>query len=244
MGDLIRIPHCELTSTLEPLDCLGVTQHDFARLRKASSWEQEMVARILKRDPLLWAMLGMEATAVKAGFSETVFRVLAHSEDKLMQMLALLRPSKSEPKPFHLIDCDATPFIPDGLFIEAKDQLANRVRGQFAFDLKKIRLHLSPNQRHDKCIEGNKLRMELAHELVLDANVLDYLLANPNLIPSEWKDKAVFFWGTIYRGMSDFLFVRYLHFSGDGWGSDYRCLGIDWDGGRYSPAAVVCETSK
>jgi len=33
----------------------------------------------------------------------------------------------------------------------------------------------------------------------MNANVLDYLLAHPELIPEDWKNKYVFFWGTIYR---------------------------------------------
>lgn len=137
----------------------------------------------------------------------------------------------------HIIDCDAKPFEPEGLTVASElDQIPNRVRRQFIFSLTKIKLHLSPNQQGGKFIEGNKLRNELSGELALDANVLDYLLKNTAIIPEECKHKAVFFWGTIYRGPLDRLYVRFLYFRGERWYSNYRELGSLWGGGN--PAAV------
>ncbi|MFY9461790.1 MAG: hypothetical protein WAP51_01140 [Candidatus Sungiibacteriota bacterium] len=137
----------------------------------------------------------------------------------------------------HLIDCDAAPFEPSGLTVAREsEQLPNRVRGQFVFDPTKVKLHLSPDQRDGKYIKGKKLRRELAREPVLTANVLDYLLKNPHLIPEEWKGKAVFFWGTIYRVSDGDLYVRYLCFVDGRWYSDYDWLGGGWDGDY--PAAL------
>lgn len=41
---------------------------------------------------------------------------------------------------------------------------------------------------------------------VLNECVLEYLLAHPELIPENWKDKRVSFWGTIY------LFHTHRHY--------------------------------
>jgi hypothetical protein len=137
----------------------------------------------------------------------------------------------------HTIDCDAKPFEPSGLTVAPEsDQLANRVRGQFEFDPARVKLHVSKNQQGRKRVKGDKLALKLASELVLPANVLDFYLANPHLIPEEWKGKSVFFWGTVYRVSSGHLYVRYLCFDDGGWYSGCRWLGNDWRSS--SPAAL------
>ncbi len=101
----------------------------------------------------------------------------------------------------------------------------------------KIGLYLSPNQQGSGCVEGNKLRVELGDKLVLNANLLDFYLANPYLIPEDWRGKYTFFWGTIYRTASGSLYVRYLYCDGRHWRWSYRILNHDW----YfpNPAAVI-----
>ena len=139
----------------------------------------------------------------------------------------------------NIIDCDARPLDPWGLTFPVapeSDQLPGRVRGQFVFDPTKIKLHLSSNQQGGQYVKGDTLKVELANEPVLPANVLDFCLANPHLIPKVWKGKAVFFWGTIYRDSRGFLFVRYLYFRGGGWCSGYCRLDDDWSG--VNPAAL------
>lgn len=91
MGDLIRMPHSEVTATLELLDRLGVTPHDFAILRKASSWSRTVVARVLRTDPFLWAMLCVEQDAERAGFREDDFQKLAANPDLLARLLPIIR---------------------------------------------------------------------------------------------------------------------------------------------------------
>ncbi|HQB76530.1 MAG TPA: hypothetical protein PLI25_03055 [bacterium] len=92
----------------------------------------------------------------------------------------------------HLIDCDSAPFIPKGWSLEE-----HRRNGFLKFDPAKISLYLPRKQK--KGIEGEELRKILANKPVMNANILDYLLDHPELIPEDWKDKYVFFWGTIYR---------------------------------------------
>lgn len=135
----------------------------------------------------------------------------------------------------HIIDCDKQPLIPyDGWKVEEHIK-----GGQFTWNPEKVKLFLSVNQKDGKSIEGNKLRKELKDEPVMNANLLDYLLDHPNLIPEEWKvdekgnTRYVFFWGTIYRYSGGYLCVRYLYFSGGRWEQGGFWLGSDFDG-RYS----------
>lgn len=135
----------------------------------------------------------------------------------------------------HVIDCDAQPFVPDGWSVEEHQK-----GGAFKWDkeTQKDALYLSKGQAGSKYIEGNKLRKELTEKSapVLNANALDYLLANPHLIPEEWKGKYVFFWGTVYRDRDGSLYVRYLYWC-DGrwyWSSHWLDSGFSGNG----PAAV------
>ena len=102
----------------------------------------------------------------------------------------------------HIIDCDATPFVPDGLKVEE-----HTPGGRFEWNPDEIKLYLSDKQRSGS-IDGNKLHKELAGKPVLNANVLDYLLAHPNLIPDEWKGKVtVTFRVLLIRRFSAMVFL-------------------------------------
>ena len=88
-------------------------------------------------------------------------------------------------------------------------------------------------------IEGNDLRKEIVSPLVLNANVLDWLLDHPELIPEEWKDFYIFFWGTIYRYSEDSFSVRYLCWSNSKW-----CWFLGWSGRGFEskhPAMIICD---
>lgn len=225
MGDLIKTPHSEVTATLEVLDRNGVTPDDFEALRKASSWFQSTIARVHKADPFLWALLEMEQTAKKAGLTKEDFLKLAKSEDKLRGIAALIRDANIDD--VSIIDLDTNPYCPDGWEV-----VEHKEGGKIKWDIAKQAdaLYLSKNQQGGRVVKGNKLRKELADKPVLNASVLDYLLANPHLIPEEWKGKAVFFWGTIYRHSDGSLDVRYLDWGGGRWGWDWDVarLRLDW----------------
>lgn len=139
----------------------------------------------------------------------------------------------------HVIDCDATPYIPDGWSILSDDeQLPNRVRGAFKWDKEsqKGAIYLDEGQKDGKSCEGNELWKALEKQPVLNACVLDHLIAKPHLIPEEWKGGAVFFWGTIYHNPDGLLCVRYLLWYRDSWISNFYWLAYTWDGN--DPAAV------
>jgi len=125
---------------------------------------------------------------------------------------------KSLKAPSHLIDCDAPPFVPFEWSVE-KHQLG----GLWEFNPAKISFYQSSRQIKGS-IEGHKLRQELTNKPVLNANVLDYLLDHPELIPEDWKNKRIYFWGTIYRDSDGDLYVRQLDRDGSKWGWHFKWL--------------------
>ena len=147
----------------------------------------------------------------------------------------------------HLIDGDADAFVPSYLSgVEYHKKL-----GQFKAELRtdglylnnrKIDLYLSKKQQKGKVIDGNELYKELSCKPVLNANILDFLLKNPQLIPESWKQdengtRYIYFWGTIYRDPAGFLSVRDLYWDGGRWQSHCHWLDFDWH--DQSPAAVL-----
>jgi hypothetical protein len=147
----------------------------------------------------------------------------------------------SEIKPIlHTIDCNADPFVPHGREVEE-----HRNGGILTWDPTKVSLYPSKSQEGDEYIGGYKLRKELASQPVLNANVLDYLLKNPHLIPEDWKKdehgnmRFIFFWGTIYRNSvyrnSDGrLYVRCLYWNDSTWYWRNYWLGYGWSSNDFA----------
>ena len=167
----------------------------------------------------------VEAFEKKGGLTSDHLTKLGQSD------LSLLRgwlDGLSEIKPIECaIDCGADPFVPNGWKVESHQK-----DGIIRWSLQDTVLYLSKKQKDGGVISGYDLQKELAAKKVLNANVLDYLLAHQHLIPESWKGKAVFFWGTIYRDASGNLYVRYLywigvrgvwhcHWLGSGFGSNF-----------------------
>lgn len=171
-------------------------------------------------------------TASKVGWEPEDFSKLSKDENLLKLIRGVLYGTHEIKGIEHIIDCDADPFIPSGWSVEEHQKMGN-----IKFDASKVDLYLSRPQRKNNSIEGNKLREELKGKKVLNANVLDFLLKNPHLIPEEWKGKAVFFWGTIYRNSRGFLCVRYLYWDGSKWFWGDFWLGNDFHGDL--PAACL-----
>ncbi len=133
--------------------------------------------------------------------------------------------------PEHLIDCDAAPFTLNGWSVEE-----HKKGGLLKFNSAKISLYPSEKQKNGS-ISGHDLRKELSGKPVMNANVLDYLFAHPELIPEEWKDQTIFFWGTIYRSSVGCLYVRCLYWDGSEWGRGYRWLGSGFGSGDLAAIA-------
>jgi hypothetical protein len=131
----------------------------------------------------------------------------------------------------HVIDGDAEPFVPNGWKVEE-----HKKDGRRKWDAAQVELYLSDPQKEGKTIVGDKLRAELSRKPVLNANVLDYLVKHPLLIPEEWEDKFVFFWGTIYRRSGGRLGVRCLYSDFNGWQWGSSRLAAEWR--DHHPAAL------
>lgn len=132
----------------------------------------------------------------------------------------------------HIIDCDASPYTPNGW--KFKD---HQKGGQLKFDASQIELYFSTAQKNRRSSsDGSKLKKELASTSVLNANVLDYLLAHTELIPEDWKDKDIFFWGTTYRDSDGNQCVRCLSWNGVKWFWSSRWIASSWFDS--SPAAL------
>ena len=135
------------------------------------------------------------------------------------------------------IDCDTPSFIPKGLFIHPKDQILGAVRGLITFDPARVTLYLDEAQRRGRPF-GTTLAKRLAGKPLLPAQVLNHLLAHPELIPDAWKRiPCIYFWGTVYRDVDDGLCVRCLSWDVREWGSGLRSLSREFDSSR--PAALL-----
>jgi len=146
-----------------------------------------------------------------------------------------------------IVDCDANPKIPSGLYLTGdgtehrkmgKITLEKREDGKLYANGKEVVRHLSPNQQNGKSIQGHKLRKELKDVQVLNACIMDALLANPRLIPDEWKSGYTYFWATIFRSANGSLYVEYLYCNVGQWDRRYIWLGNDWRE-YYNPAASL-----
>lgn len=120
-----------------------------------------------------------------------------------------------------IVDLDADPFIPEGLFLKE-----HRKGGKRVFDPAQLSIYCSEEQRGAGRVVGVRLREELKELPVFNANLLDWLLLpeNERLIPEEWQDKYVFFWGTIYEDENGDLFVRCLYCREGAWDSCEHAL--------------------
>jgi hypothetical protein len=142
----------------------------------------------------------------------------------------------------------AIPKLPfDGAIVESHQGegwiLVERRRNGLYIGGRKVMLYCSKHQHDDASISGHELRKEIMGEC-LNSNILDALYENIHLIPEDWKKdengntRYICFWGTIYRRLSGFFYVRGLCF-GDGiWRWFYFWLGDDFDS-RHSSALLA-----
>lgn len=141
----------------------------------------------------------------------------------------------------YIVDLDADPLIPETLSVAE-----HRKGGNFEWNPAKVSLYLSSAQDDNDRDRGTPcytLRKELANAPVFNANLLDFLLSHPNLIPVEWRSRKVCFWGTIYQRTCDnHPCVRCLCWNGDDRGWGWLALWLDqWLRGSFWPAAIQAD---
>lgn len=142
-----------------------------------------------------------------------------------------------------VIDCDQEPFAPEKLEI-----VEHKRAGKLKWDASKIALYCT-DQQIRKGRKGYELQQELSTKMHLNANVLDYLITNPDLIPKEWEKYSgrilfqIHFWGTQYRhteGDRASLCVRHLSRRDGQWNYGHRWIDNEYDSfGGDDPAAVI-----
>lgn len=131
-----------------------------------------------------------------------------------------------------VIDCDADPCLPSGWTVEEHVK-----GGQFEWDASRVERWLASGQENDNTLRGEKLRNELRKKPCFNANVLDFLLSNPHLIPEEWKGGVLYFWGTVYRDSYHWRpCIRGLCWNGVEWRGSLNWLHCIWRDDM--PAAV------
>ncbi len=121
-----------------------------------------------------------------------------------------------------------------------KNEFHDSGSGELEWDPSMANLYLSEQQSDGKRMTGHALWQEIKDKKirVLNACVLEFLLAHPFLIPESWKTAgAIFFWGTIYSGPRGDLYVRYLYWRDGAWRWSSNYLGDEWRSG--SPAASL-----
>ncbi|MEK7766143.1 MAG: hypothetical protein AAB368_07885 [bacterium] len=176
-----------------------------------AGWDGKAVQKFIEK----WGLIRDIADAVCGGHVD---------EDRLRALI-------------NTIDCSVQPMIPNGWEIRPEDQIASRFRGELIWTPEKIRLHLDPGQADGGVLKGDDIRKRLEGQPVLPANVGDYLLAHPVLIPSDWKGKYIYFWGTVFHNSDNGLCVRYLCWGARGWHWSNGWLDFGWRG--QGPAAVL-----
>ena len=128
--------------------------------------------------------------AVEQVYTQELLNILAEDSDLFRQLLAVQSGGARVVMAEHIIDCDADPYVPWNMVVEKHQK-----DGPFRWDSTKVGILPFIYEKY----EGNPFRKEFENKPVLNANVLDYLLANTYLIPKEWRNKRVSFPGTIYR---------------------------------------------
>lgn len=116
----------------------------------------------------------------------------------------------------HRIECGVLPSIPQGFGI-----IEHRIAAPIEWNIETVHLHL--HHDHETILSVyNKRR-----STVLNAAVLDYLLAHQAIIPEFWKrDGYIYFWGTIYQQNSTpgSMFVKQLHWRSEGFGGQGKWI--------------------
>jgi hypothetical protein len=131
-----------------------------------------------------------------------------------------------------VIDLDADPSVPEGWTVES-----HRPCGSLIWNPSKtLRLYLSRTQVRP--VKGADLRVEIEKYPVVNATLLDFLMArqleNPHFIPADWKYdelgrvRYIFFWGTIYR-YDGGLCVRYLRWNVLRWEQSFGWIDSQWN---------------
>lgn len=141
------------------------------------------------------------------------------------------------------IDCDAEPFVPEGWTV-----LEHSKGGILEWDSGKALLFTCAEQKDVLPVAADEVHAQVLRVgvPVMNANVLDHLLQNPELIPitpermKKWDcvcGAAILFWGTLYLNEDGETVVRGLAVDDEGkW--DWAAIAMTSGINDSFPAAV------
>jgi len=125
------------------------------------------------------------------------------------------------------IDCSGlAPMLDSGW------KLVNPNQKNEAFEFSLSNVKLVPCGSRENKVNGKALLSELK-EKAFNAYLLEFLLKNQNLIPTEWQGKTIFFFGTTYWDNSTppLIAILKMKFYDGNWESGASYLDDDFDGG-------------
>lgn len=158
-----------------------------------------------------------------AGFTCRDVTKLLSSVQELEQFREVIYGRAQIVKVKHFIDLDVDPRVPDGWKV-----VEHRKGGQLEWDLANVTLYFSKSEHIGGIVPWHELREELKEQLILNANVLDNLLANPGFIFDAWRGETIFFFGTIFCHSDGFLVVRCLRWHHGKCYGDYCSLSVNF----------------
>lgn len=151
-------------------------------------------------DPM--ALDALIDSLVQAGLNVAMIRHVLQNQHLAVKMVDVLGRHGANDM---VIDLDADPFCPEGWTVAGHHR-----GGKWRFVQLMVDLSLQASVGR-KTNMGNGPCAELVGGPILNANLLDWYLANPKYIPEEWTNQRVTFWGTAYRPPGEHeLSVRFL----------------------------------
>jgi len=143
------------------------------------------------------------------------------------------------------INGDARARIPKEFSLEKNTMIPSKWKkfvhkenGVFYWDPKKVRLFVAKDQELDTVSSGKLQKIFKEKNInVLNSNLLFFLVKHQELIPEDWRDEVVVFWGTIYKAKGDRFYVLTLEWQIDRYAISYMWINDYF--GKHEPTAIL-----
>ena len=109
----------------------------------------------------------------------------------------------------HIVNCDAPPCLMSGVMIYHHKKM-----GMLNIIPEMIKLYsYYGGDIHDSRVEEillGEAKSSLLEDFGLNANVVDYLYNNQQIIPESWKGKKIYFFNTVFKPREGSCYINYL----------------------------------
>ncbi len=173
-------------------------------------------------------------------FRKNVGETAEAAARKLRESVKFALEGNPEEEKRRIVDCTRAPAAPGKLAV-----VKHEPGGMFHWGKDAIAPLLTEGQERGVTVTGREVFAELRTHVLLNANVLDFLLGNQRFIPESLKAGprgamlGLCFWGTLYKTASNRIVVRYLFWSGNRWDSFYRCIDEVWMSEFYAAIRIM-----